>query len=344
MEDLLRKLISLSGPSGFETSISEFIHRTIMPLVDEVRVDPLGNLLAVKKGTLSKRSLLLNAHMDEVGFMIRKIEDDGFLRFEKLGGLDDQILPARLVRINTETGFQYGVIGTVPAHLTERVKDREEVKYQDLYIDVGASTKQEVRQLGIEVGSHGGFVGELDRIGYRRIVGKSLDDRVGCAILLAVLQRLQTVTLRGDLYIAFTVQEEVGLRGATVAAFDLPSAVSALTVDTTVATDTLEDIMDQSIQLGDGPVIEYKDAGIITDPIMRTALIEVAREHSIPFQLGVTSAGRTDASAIQRTKRGFRAAVLAIPCRYTHSPVEVVDLHDVEHAQELIYQFISIWL
>jgi putative aminopeptidase FrvX len=344
VQDLLRDLVYLSGPSGFENTISEFISRKIKPFVDEIKLDPLGNLVAVKWGKLSKHSLLLNAHLDEIGFIVRKIEHNGFLRFEKLGRMDDQILPARLIRINTERGFRFGVVGTLPTHLIPFLKKRPPVNYLDLYIDVGVSSEEEVRSLGIDVGSHGVFVGELRFLGLRRVVGKSLDNRSGCAILLAVLERLQGVSLNGDLYIAFTVQEEVGLRGAAVAAYDLPPTVAAVSVDTTVATDTLEDIMDHRIRLGAGPVIQFMDAGLISDAIIRTTLIEVAQYRRIPFQVGVTTAGCTDASAIQRTKRGIRSGVLAVPCRYTHSPVEMIDLRDLEYTQELLYQFILIWL
>lgn len=344
MKELLRDLVYLSGPSGFENTISEFVIRKIQPLVDEIKLDRLGNLVAVKRGKLSKRSLLVNAHLDEVGFIVRKIEDNGFLRFEKLGSIDDQILPARLIRIHTDRGFHFGVIGTVPAHLIDLLKDRAEVDYTDLYIDVGVSSLKEVRGLGIDVGSHGVFEAELHSLGLQRVVGKSLDDRAGCAILLTVLERLKGVSLNGDLYLAFTTQEEVGLRGASVVAYDLPPTVSAITVDTTVATDTLEDIMDHRIRLGEGPVIQLMDAGVISDPIIRETLIEVAQNWKIPFQVGVTKAGRTDAAMIQRTKGGIRSGVLSVPCRYTHSPVEMIDLRDLVYAQELLYRFVLIWL
>ncbi|BCJ87127.1 M42 family metallopeptidase [Effusibacillus dendaii] len=344
MEDLLRDLVNLSGPSGFENTIAEFVSRKIKPLVDEVKRDSLGNLIAVKRGKLSKRSLLLNAHLDEIGFIVQKIEANGFLRFEKLGGIDDEILPARLIRITAERGFQFGVIGTVPVHLVRLLKKRPSIDCADLYIDVGASSAEEVRNLGIDIGSHGVFLGELHSMGFRRVVGKSLDNRMGCAVLLALLERLQGVSLHGDLYIAFTVQEEVGLRGATVAAYDLPPDAVAVSIDTTVATDTPEDMMDNRIRLGAGPVIQIMDAGILSDSMIRTTMMEVAQNRRIPFQVGVTRAGRTDAAAIQRTKRGIRTGVVSVPCRYTHSPVETIDLGDLEYAQELLYQFILIWL
>ncbi|PLR80898.1 endoglucanase [Bacillus canaveralius] len=342
MLKLLKTLTSLSGPCGYEHSVSYFLQDYLKDKTDEVFIDPIGNVIARKKGDKPGPVLLLTAHMDEIGFIVKKIEANGLLRFEKLGGHDDRILLAQPVRIMGEKGELSGVIGTMSAHYVKFDDPAKVRKHSSLYIDIGASSKQEAEEMGVEVGTPITWGTEFQVFGpeSRPLVrSKALDDRAGCAVLVKVLEELQEVSFAGELIFLFAVQEEVGLRGAKTAAEHL-FADAALAVDTTAVNDTPEETMDQSLSLGAGTGIKVMDFSLIVHKTVKNLLVKLAKEQGIPYQLEVFPGIGTDGGAITYSNKGIPTGVLSIPSRYAHSPVEVVDIRDIEATTELVKAFI----
>ena len=342
MFELLKKLTSLHGPCGYEQPISYFIKEYVEELVDEVKIDPIGNVIAVKKGTSPGPKVILTAHMDEIGFIVKKVENNGLIRFEKLGGHDDRILLAQKVKVRTRESELLGVIGTMSAHYVKFDDALKVRKHQNLYIDIGARSKEEVHEMGVEIGSPITWANELELLGNSntgRVVGKGLDDRTGCAVLLSVLEKLSTQQFAGEIHFLFTVQEEVGLRGAKVAAHNIEADV-AIAVDTTAVSDTPEETMDNSLFLGQGTGIKIIDFSLIAHPTVKNSLVTLAKENDITFQFEVFPGIGTDGGAVSLSNRGIPTGVLSIPSRYAHSPVEVVDLEDVKATEQLICSFI----
>jgi tetrahedral aminopeptidase len=343
MFELLKKFTSLHGPCGYEQPISYFIRDYVKELVDDVKIDPIGNVIAVKSGTSPGPKVILTAHMDEVGFIVKKIESNGLIRFEKLGGHDDRILLAQKVKIRTRTDELLGVIGTMSAHYVKFDDPTKVRKHQNLYIDIGAKSREDAIEMGVEVGLPVTWASELELLGNAktgRVVGKGLDDRSGCAVLLSVLEQLSGKEFSGEIHFLFTVQEEVGLRGAKVASHNIEADV-AIAVDTTAVSDTPEETMDQSLALGAGTGIKIIDFSLIAHPTVKESLINLAKENEIKFQYEVFPGIGTDGGAVSLSNKGIPTGVLSIPSRYAHSPVEVVDLEDMVATQQLIYSFIT---
>jgi tetrahedral aminopeptidase len=336
MFDLLQQLTRQVSPSGFEQTIARCIFEMVQPLADEARVDPLGNIIATLKGTdPSAPSIIVSAHMDEVGFLVKKIEDNGLIRFEKLGGHDDRILLAQRVRILGKKGPVTAIIGTISAHF-RRFDDPNKVRiHSELYMDCGANSRDEVRELGIEVGCPISWATDLEKIGNNRIVGKALDDRAGCAIQIQVLKNLAQSRPKGTVHFLFSVQEEVGLRGAEVGAFAVDPDF-ALAIDATAIGDTPEAISDHCLFLGKGPTVKIVDNSFIAHPVIKQHLLDVAAQYEIPHQLEIFMGIGTDAGALYRTKAGIPTGVISIPSRYAHSPVEIMDLRDIENTATLL--------
>lgn len=342
MESILRDLTALVGPCGFEHEVVRYIVDRVTPLVDEVRVDGIGNVIAVKHGGHTGPNLLVSTHMDEVGFVVKKIEQSGLLRFEKLGGHDDRILLAQRVHVRTAQGMRLGVIGTISAHMAKYDDVTKVRKYSELYIDVGASSYEEAKAMGVQVGDPISWATQMDRLGTHRLVGKGFDDRAGCAVLLKALQQTDFRAVHGTVFAVFSVQEELGLRGAKVAAQSI-SADVALAIDTTAVSDTPEAMMDGTLELGRGPAIKVMDFSLISSRAVRNRLLELAETHGIPYQLEVFAGIGTDAGELHTAKSGVPSGVISIPSRYAHSPVEVLDIDDLEHAKELLrYFFLSL--
>jgi tetrahedral aminopeptidase len=339
--ELLKGLSDIVGPSGFEQDVQRFILNEVKDYVDEYFVDPVGNLIVKKKGNDSSYpSLAIAAHTDEVGFIVKKIELNGLIRFEKLGGLDDRVLQSLPVFIRSDKGRIDGVIGTLAMHYVKWDDPKRITNHRDMYIDVGARSAEDALEMGIRVGQPGSYGVELKRMGSNRVVGKALDDRAGCALLIRLLQNLnETSAKHGDIYGAFTVQEEVGLRGASV----VSAAVQpdfALALDTTPTSDTYDVIMTGTRALGDGPCIKIVDKSLIAHPLVTKHLEKVAIEGNIPYQLEVFMGIGTDAGAIHMTDKGVTTGVISIPSRYTHTPIEVVDLEDMENSYKLLHNFV----
>lgn len=319
MKTLLTKLTEAYGPSGSEGPVRELIRKEVEPYVDEIRVDALGNLICLKKGTGGKK-VLLDAHMDEIGLMVTHIDKDGFLRYGTIGGVNPFISLGQ--RVYFENGT-FGVIGS------ERVDDPKDLKTEKLFVDIGAKNKEEA-SAKVKVGDSAAFFQPAVCLG-SRFVAKALDDRAACAVLIETLKRVGEAA--HDIYAVFATQEEVGLRGARVAAFGIEPDVG-IAIDVTRTGDTPKSIT-MDVSLGAGAAIKVKDSSLICTPALRDYMVKMAQEKGIRYQMEVLEAGGTDSGAIQMTKAGIPAGVISIPCRYIHSPCEMVDLDDVEECVKL---------
>jgi putative aminopeptidase FrvX len=323
MKKLIEKLIQTPGPSGYESQIRQVVRAEIEAFADEVKVDALGNLIA-RKGEGGKK-IMLSAHMDEIGVIATHIDEHGFIRFTNIGGVLPRYVPGGRVR------FLDGTIGVIG---TERVDDRKKVpELSQMFIDVGATNKKDCR---IKVGDVAAFERPFTDLG-DRLVAKAMDDRISVAVLVVALKQLKRTP--HEIYFVFSVQEEVGVRGATTAAYGIDPDLG-LAVDVTSTGDTPKGIT-MEVALGKGPAIKVKDAGLLADPRVVDWMVTTAEKARIPYQLEVLERGGTDARAIQLTRAGVPAGCLSIPCRYVHSPSEMVDLGDVENAVKLLVELIS---
>ncbi len=324
MVELIKALTETYGPAGNESRIRQLIRDLVKDKVDELKVDALGNLIALKKGRGGKK-VMLAAHMDEIGIVVNYIDEKGFLRFSAMGG----IRPLTLVGNRVE--FENGVVGVIGV---EKLPNADKIPtFDKLYIDVGAESRDDCP---VKVGDIGVFSRPLVAQG-NRLIAKAFDDRIGCAVLVKVLEEIRDCS--HDLYFVFTVQEELGLRGAITSAYGIAPDV-AIAVDITLTGDTPE-APKMAVALGKGPAIKVKDARMISHPGVRQALLRAAEEAGIPYQLEVLEGGTTDAAAIQLTREGVPTGVISIPCRYAHTPSEMVDLRDVENAVKLLLHYLS---
>jgi endoglucanase len=333
MFELLKKLCDAHGISGYEDEVREIVKAEIESYVDEIKVDKLGNLICIKNGSEFKE--MVCAHMDEIGFMVKHIDDKGFIRFTPIGGWFSQIALGQRVILHGSKGKVYGVIGCKPPHVMKDEERKKAIEFRDMFIDVGAESRDDVLAMGIEIGTPITIDRELVKMG-NRVTGKALDDRAGLAVMIEALKRTKS---DATIYAVATVQEEVGLKGARVSAFAIEPNV-ALALDVCVATDFPgAESTHMDIKLGKGPAITIVDAsgrGLIATKNVVRWLKETAEKNDIPYQLEVAEGGTTDATAIQLTKAGIPSGVVSIPARYIHSPVEVVDMRDMESSANLV--------
>lgn len=335
--DLLRKLSEAYGPPGYEDEVRQIMIKEMEKAADEVYIDTLGNVIAVHKGNSPK--IMLTAHMDEIALLITHIDKNGFLRFHILGGIDPRVLYSQEVVIKTEKESIHGYIGAKPPHLLKPEEKKKTLDIEQLFIDIGASSKEEVEKLGIYVGSTATFTPRFKKLKNSRVMGKAFDDRAGCTTLIEVMKRIKDLPC--TVYAVATVQEEVGLRGARTATWQIEPDMG-LALEGTTASDTPETPEHlTSTKLGYGPAITIADRSIITHPKILRKLVETAKENKIPFQFKRTVSGGTDAGVIHLTKKGVPAGVVSIPCRYIHSPLSILDLNDLKNTVELVVAFIQ---
>ena len=328
---LLEKLCNASGVSGFENEIRKVIKEELTSHVDEIWTDTMGNLFAMKKGSENAPKVMVAAHMDEVGLFVDFIESSGFVRFKKIGGIDDRVLPARKVLVGDNKNP--GVIGIKPIHL--KGGNNQVVGSDDLYIDVGASTKDEAGK-SAKVGDPVTFATKFVQSG-NILRGKAFDDRAGCGVLVELLKRSHSINLCG----VFTVQEELGLRGAGIAAYALnPDFGFALEGTTAGDTPTKKDVS-PSTNMGAGPAITVMDRSVISDKNLVNLLVDTAKKENIPYQFKRTITGGTDSGAIHRTRSGVPSVTVAVPTRYIHSPVGLINIADFQNTIELMYKTIN---
>jgi endoglucanase len=277
--------------------------------------------------------------MDEIGLMVKYIDDNGFLRFVKIGGWFDQTLLNQRVIVHTKNGPITGVIGSKPPHVMKPEDKKKPVKYESMFVDVGAKDREDAEKLGIEIGSPMSIDRQLAPLANDKLTGKAFDNRAGVVMLIEAMRQLSEVDVNATVYAVGTVQEEVGLKGARTSAFGLYPDV-ALATDVTVPGDHPGiDKKDSPVEVGEGAVITVVDAsgrGLVASPQVLKWLRDTADEYSIPYQLDVGDGGTTDATAIHLTKEGIPSSVISIPTRYIHSPVEVLSLADVQASAELL--------
>lgn len=350
VDDLIATMTDLCGldaPPGFEAPAMAYFRDRLVPVADEVRLDAFGNLVAVRNGPEGAPRIMVSAHADEVAMIVTRIENNGFVRFTPLGCPTAQLLPGRRVR----AGRSAGVIGVKSDHLMTR-EEREHRTVPDagdLYIDLGATSGEEVLAMGVRVGTPVTHVSEVFRLGEsRRYAGKAIDNRLSCALLLHLFAELHGRQLPATVLGVITVQEEVGMRGASMVAFrERPDL--ALVIDVTICEDTPEFPAPAvgSRRLGGGPVIHILEQspasgrGMIAHPKMVEAVLSRAVKAGIPHQTAVFIGGATDAAHIHLSRGGVPACYLGIPCRYAHSPVEVFDVDDALAAFALAKEFLA---
>ncbi|MFW9984281.1 MAG: M42 family metallopeptidase [Candidatus Odinarchaeota archaeon] len=351
-EDSLRKVLpKLSeaiGISGYEAEAREVIRKEVEDLVDEVWVDALGNLLAVRKGKQEHPKILLDAHVDEIGFIVRYVHDNGFLRLTPIGGWDPRILPGHRVALRPAgtdpTNRVYGVIGATPPHLTTAAQREKVISIEDLYVDIGVFSKEAVEEMGIRIGTQMTVWQPYIEMPGDTVSGKAFDDRVGCLVIIEVLRRLAKAGDHKSTVAAnFAVAEEVGGRGARTGAYTLEPDV-AIALECTSAGDMPGIPKEKSpTQLGQGPALTVADRNLIVHPQVLATLEKVAKKENITYQIKQPLGGGTDGGPISQTRHGVPTGVVSVPCRYIHSAISLLQLRDIMATIDLVYGFTQTW-
>lgn len=323
--ELISTLAGIFGPSGQEGEVAKAISRLAGPYADEITTDTLGNLIVHKRGNGPK--LMFAAHMDSIGLVVTYFEEDGTLRFGKIGGVT-----AKEIR-NAPVRFENGVLGAVKVH---GKAEEDKLTLDDLYLDIGAGSREEAQAM-VRLGDTAVYAAATGKTG-NRIISPYMDNRVSCGVLLRALEELKKTEY--DLYMVFTVQEELGLRGAKTAAYGLDPDL-AIAVDVTGAYDYPGAPKAGSAVLGGGAAIKVMDSSVIRHPEMVKKLTDLAREKGVKAQQDVLTRGGTDAGAIHQSRLGVVTGGISIPCRYSHTPTSVVDMGDVEACVKLVAAFIE---
>ncbi|OCL26436.1 peptidase M42 [Orenia metallireducens] len=329
---LLKRLSEAIGVSSKEDEVRNIIKEELVNYVDELRTDALGNLIAYKKGKKLSPRLMIAAHMDEIGLMITDVTEDGLLSFKPVGGIDKRILVSKRVLVGEDK--IPGVIGAKAIHLQKPDERKKPLDYKQLYIDIGTKDKKESENL-VELGTMASFDSKYEQLGKDTVKGKAFDDRVGCAALVELMKKDYEFPIYG----VFTVQEEVGARGATVAAYDIEPDL-ALVLEGTTAAD-IPDIKEAGYvtKLGDGPALTFRDGAMITYKPLLNRLIKVAEDNQIKYQLRKFTKAGTDGGKIHLTQEGIPTAVISVPCRYIHSPAAIINLKDYQAMVDLADKF-----
>jgi putative aminopeptidase FrvX len=342
LTERLKGLTEIDAVSGQEQPMVRHLLEILEHSCETVEVDVVGNVYAIRKGPKEGPTVMIAAHTDEIGLIVKSIEPTGFIRFEKLGGVLDNLLAARLVRVKGHNG----VIGMKAGHY-QSADERSQVRpHTEMYIDVGAGSAHEVTEWGIEIGDPITFVSSLVEFGQdgRFVAGKAVDNRLGCAILMKLIEEVEPTA--GTLVAAFTSQEEVGLKGAGVAGFRIRPNLG-LALDTMPSGDTPEmsEYKQLNTKLGAGPCFQVLAGpggnGFLLSPQVKDYLVGTARKAGIPYQLVTFTGGNNDASTIAWAAEGVPAGSICLPRRYSHSPLEVADMHDAEQTYLLLKTIVS---
>ncbi|MBB6453336.1 endoglucanase [Salirhabdus euzebyi] len=339
---MLEDLTQAIGVPGNEKEARDVMKKYIEPYADDVYYDHLGSLIAERKGKEAGPKVMIAGHLDEVGFMVTQITEDGYLRFETLGGWWSQVMLAQRVTIATKNGNISGVIGSKPPHVLAPEERKKTVEIKDMFIDIGARDKAHVEEIGVRLGDSVVPVCPLTKLADPKLLmAKAWDNRIGCAITIEVMKRLAKEDHPNTLYGVGNVQEEVGLRGSrTSTQMVQPDIMFAL--DTGVAGDTpgISD-KDATAKIGKGPQLFLFDRSMIPHKGLRDFVIEIAKENDIPFQYEVMPAGGTDAGAAHTVGKGVPSLALAIPTRYIHTSSSIIHYDDFEHTVNLVISIIK---
>lgn len=334
----LEALLATASPSGFETPTQRVWIDQIEDAADSIRTDDYGNAVAVHNEGASGPSIVLAGHVDEIGFIVQSIDEDGFLHVQAIGGADRTVSQGQGVEIHTDTGAVSGVVGQTAIHL----RDRDEENYQDIedqYIDIGARNQSEARDL-VEIGDPVTIDGQTRDLSGSRLAAKGLDDRVGVWAAALAFEEIVDAGTNAELYAVSTVQEEVGLRGAEMVGFGLdPDVVVAVDVDHAVDTPGITGHTKGETELGAGPTI---GRGSVNHPVLVDAMRSVAAQTDVAIQMHAAGSGtRTDADRFATAREGIPTVAVGIPTRYMHTPVEVVDCEDLAETVELLAEFVD---
>ncbi len=337
----LEELTSLDGVSGFEQDVVAHLREALADCADEVTVDSMGNLYARRHGRGTGPHLMLEAHSDEIGGVVKSIDPQGFVRFQPLGGVSAAMLVGRRVRVKGHLG----IVGVKSGHLQTPEERKSVLEIEALYIDMGVSSADEARALGIDIGDPIAYHSPLMRLGGGdRVTGKAIDNRIGCAILLELFRELADTTPAGPVTAVIAVQEEIGLRGARVAAYTAQPDY-AVVVDTFMAGDTpdVDYFKEMPAAIGQGPVLLLTNSAHIGHPAVNRFVREAARTANVPLQLATVGQGMaaTDAGAIYLARRGVPTAGIGLARRYSHTPLCVLDLNDAAGTQRLLRALID---
>lgn len=338
---LMRELCLASGVSGSEDEVADIFERELKDVADTIERDNMGSIIATKKGSKKAPKVMLAAHMDEIGFLVRFIDDKGFIKFSKIGGIVDSILINLTVTIHSSVGEDViGVIGSKPPHVTKPEERKKVIPSDELFIDIGAKDKEDAEKM-VAIGDVITFNSLFAEYPNNLVMGKAIDNRAGCYVLIEVLKRINT---DATVYCVGTVQEEVGLKGAKTAAFKLNPDM-AIALDVTLSGDHPGIKPEEApVVIGKGPSIILSDAGgrgILASKSVKEMLIKAGDENDINYQLEVSDGGTTDGSAIQLVREGIPSGVLSVPTRYIHSPVSICSMEDIESTIELIVTAIN---
>ena len=338
----LKHLASLQGTPGQEMNVVKSLFELFTPLADKVEVDHMGNLYAYLHGNQSGPKLMVSTHSDEIGCVVRDIDARGFLRIERTGGVLETLLVGRKVNVNGH----FGVVGVKAGHLQTAEERIKAPSIYELYVDVGVSSKDEVLQMGIQIGDPITYISEIEQFTNKDLIcGKAIDNRSCCVLLLELFKTLANREFSGTLVGVVAVQEEVGLRGAKVAAYKI-NPDYALVLDTIPCADTPDSLgSGYPIGIGRGPVIPALAGGSvrgnIMSPQMKKLIISHAEKLDMPYQLAVMTGATTDLAAVHLEREGIRSGAITFARRYSHSPVEVADLNDFEKGLQLLQSLVK---
>ncbi len=339
MDALLKKMLEAPGISGCESPVAAIMRDEFKKSCDSVETDNFGNVIA-KMGK-GKKKIMIAAHMDEVGFMVKHITKEGFINFIKVGGIDDRVLPAQRVIVKAKSGDCVGIIGTKPPHLQKDEERKVPLKYEDMFIDIGCPDREEAAKK-VEIGDAIIFEPNSGVLNGKLCYGKAVDDRIGCFALVKIMEKLKAPA--AEIYAVATGQEEVGLKGARTSAFRI-NPDFAIAVDTTIAGDTPQITeRESSLKLGGGvaiTIVEASGRGVIVSEKIKDMLISTAKLNKIKYQIDVIEGGMTDGAIIYMNREGVPTGVLSIPTRYIHSATGVFSLDDVDSAIELAVKAIE---
>lgn len=342
---MFKEITELPGISGYEGEVADFVSRELKGYITKSFRDGLGSIINVKKGASDSPKIMIAGHMDEVGFMVRGITKEGFIKFETIGGWWGHVVLGQRVNIYTNKGIVLGIIGAKSPHICTPEERKKVMQCEDMFIDIGVSTKdakKTAEKLGIRVGDPIVPISTFEVMnGTDFLLAKAWDNRIGVAVMMEVLKQFKQEKHPNTIYGVGTVQEEVGLRGATTSAFAVEPDI-AFAVDTTIGGDT-PGIKDGDImeKLGEGPSISVMDASIITNPRLKEFMIAVAEEEKIPYQTGALAKGGTDSGRIQMAKSGVPTMTLSIASRYIHSHNSIIHYQDYVNLVKLLVSAIK---
>ncbi len=338
MKKILKALVEAQSVTGRENNVRNIMKKEFEKSCDSVEVNKMGNIIA-KKGK-GKIKLMFVSHMDEVGLMVKYVTENGFLRFDPLGGIDQRSLLAQKVRVYADNGKVFvGVIGSKPIHIQEREEQEKVIKMKRLFIDVGAGSRKEVEKMGIKPGAFVGLYREFSELADNKVTGNGLDNRAGCAVLIELMKRVKPKNC--TIYAVGSVQEEKGLIGARGTIFQINPDV-VIGVDTTIAGDTPEiEEADAPVKIGEGPVIVLMDGYSVIHPSVKKWIMETAERNKIKYQFELSPNAGMDSSVAAIIREGIPAAGIAVPTRYLHTGVEVLSMKDLESVAGLLEHIVK---